>query len=63
MGAQPKRKLTRRLRGFRRQHQTLEVPQLVSCKSCGQQRRPHHACLYCGKYNGRQALKVGGGEE
>lgn len=63
MGALPKRKVTRRQRGHRRQHQALVAPQLIRCDHCGNPRRPHRACLYCGHINGRQVLTLGKNSE
>lgn len=59
MGAQPKRKVSRRRRDNRRQHQKLVPVQLVSCQQCRRLILPHHACPHCGTYRGRQVLKEG----
>lgn len=58
MGAQPKQKVSRHRRGNRRQHQRLAMPTLVICSSCGELMQAHRVCKACGKYRGRQVIRV-----
>lgn len=44
----------------RRSHHALKAPALGSCKNCGATKRPHHMCLECGFYNGRQVIDLAG---
>ena len=42
----------------RRSHHALTAPNLAVCKNCGAQHRPHHMCLDCGFYKGRQVIDL-----
>ena len=42
----------------RRSHHALKAPALATCKNCGSTHRPHHMCLDCGFYNGRQIIDL-----
>ena len=42
----------------RRSHHALKGPEIAVCKNCGQNHRPHHMCLACGFYNGRQVIDL-----
>ena len=42
----------------RRSHHALKTPVLAVCSNCGAQHRPHHMCLECGFYKGRQVLDL-----
>ncbi|MEZ4200370.1 MAG: 50S ribosomal protein L32 [Candidatus Paceibacterota bacterium] len=42
----------------RRSHHALKTPTLAVCKNCGASHRPHHMCLECGFYNGRQVMDL-----
>lgn len=44
--------------GMRRSHHGLSAPTLAECKNCGANHRPHHMCLECGFYNGRQVMDL-----
>jgi large subunit ribosomal protein L32 len=43
----------------RRSHHALKAANLSTCSNCGAQHRPHHMCLSCGFYNGRQVMDLG----
>lgn len=43
---------------MRRSHHGISAPDLSVCKNCGASHRPHHMCLECGFYNGRQVLDL-----
>lgn len=51
---------TRAHSGNRRSHHALKAENLVKCSHCGASRRPHHMCLECGYYNGRQVMDLVG---
>ena len=42
----------------RRSHHALKEPTLRTCTHCGDFHRPHHMCLNCGYYNGRQVVDL-----
>lgn len=44
----------------RRSHHALTAPTLAVCSNCGAKHRPHHMCLECGYYKGRQVLDLAG---
>lgn len=57
--AVPKGKVSRQRRDKRRSsHWKLTAPAIVKCSNCGAFVMPHHACKTCGKYNGRDVIKV-----
>jgi large subunit ribosomal protein L32 len=57
MSVPPKRRTSSKV-GRRRSHDALKKINLQKCKKCGQPIKPHHACLSCGTYKGREAVKV-----
>lgn len=56
--ANPKHKISKARRDKRRTHKKLSVPSLVLCPQCQEPRLPHHVCLNCGTYNGREVIAV-----
>lgn len=42
----------------RRSHHALKSPEMAICKNCAGHHRPHHMCLNCGFYNGKQVLDL-----
>jgi large subunit ribosomal protein L32 len=42
----------------RRSHHALTAAALATCTNCGSQHRPHHMCLECGFYKGRQVMDL-----
>jgi len=42
----------------RRSHHALKAANLSTCSHCGEKHRPHHMCLSCGYYNGRQVMDL-----
>lgn len=42
----------------RRSHHGLTSPEISTCTNCGSKHRPHHMCLGCGFYKGRQVLDL-----
>ena len=57
--AVPKKKQSKTKGRQRRTHYTVLAPTVTNCGHCGEPKRPHHVCPYCGTYRGRQFLKVG----
>jgi large subunit ribosomal protein L32 len=57
--ANPKQKRSKSNIRTRRRNWKLRRVTLSVCPHCRKPRLPHHACLNCGYYNGRQAVKVG----
>lgn len=47
----------------RRSHHALEAATLSVCKNCGAHHRPHHMCLACGFYKGRQVMDLAAAKE
>jgi large subunit ribosomal protein L32 len=57
MPAVPKRKTSKSKRNMRRSHHRLPIPNLSPCPECGEMKKPHHVCPYCGMYKGHQVIK------
>ncbi|MBA7514713.1 50S ribosomal protein L32 [subsurface metagenome] len=58
MGALPKRKYAKARQGKRRGHLKLSPPSLEYCPQCHSPKLPHHVCLTCGSYAGREAVEI-----
>ena len=59
MGALPKRKYAKARQGRRRMHLKMaEAPQPDVCPQCLNPKLPHHACLTCGTYKGRDVVEI-----
>jgi len=57
--ANPKHRHSKSRRDKRRtQKQKLMAPNLTVCPQCQEVKKPHHACLSCGTYNGREVITV-----
>lgn len=54
--AMPKSRISRSRRGMRRSHDALKTPSVSKCKNCGAHHKPHHICLSCGYYNGKEVV-------
>lgn len=52
----PKKKTSRSRRNMRRAHDFLTPPGVQVCPNCGALSKPHHVCLSCGHYNGREVV-------
>ena len=58
MSAEPKRKTSKARRDKRRSNVwKLSAPGMVKC-SCGEFVLSHRICKACGKYNGKEIIKV-----
>jgi len=51
--AVPARRTSKARRDKRRTHAKLNVPGMVQCSNCGEQKLAHHVCKVCGTYKGR----------
>jgi large subunit ribosomal protein L32 len=57
--ANPKHRHSKSRRDKRRtQKQKLTAPNLTVCPQCQEVKKPHHACMSCGTYNGREIVAV-----
>lgn len=63
MGPLPKRKLSKRRKYNRRNHDKLVLNHLVICTNCGKYHPSHHVCPECGFYDGKQVIAVGADAE
>jgi large subunit ribosomal protein L32 len=54
----PKKRRTASSVGQRRSHHALDAVNLSKCSQCGKSVRPHTACVFCGSYKGREAVKI-----
>lgn len=54
----PSKKRPRSEKRTRASHFALIAPAISTCLKCKKPVRPHHVCMSCGTYNGRQALNV-----
>lgn len=59
----PKHGHTRGRTGKRRSHHALKKIKLANCAKCGEAVLPHHMCLVCGTYAGREVIKILSKEE
>ncbi len=58
MAPLPKRKYSHARQGKRRAHLGVSLPVLDHCPQCHSPKLPHHLCLICGSYNGREVIEV-----
>jgi large subunit ribosomal protein L32 len=56
--AVPKKKTSKSRRNMRRAHHALTAESHAECPQCGELKRPHHVCLACGYYDGREVVKT-----
>ena len=54
----PKKRRTKSSQNNRRSHHGLKKITLNKCSKCGKAVEPHKACLFCGFYKDREAVKV-----
>lgn len=54
----PKQRHTKSRRNKRRSHLSLKEEQFFLCPKCKNPILPHHVCLNCGYYNGKQEIDV-----
>lgn len=58
MGPLPKRKMSRRRKLMRRNHDKLEMNHLIKCTNCNAYKQSHHVCPTCGFYDGRAVIAI-----
>lgn len=58
MFAVPFRKVSKTRKRMRRSHNALTAVGVVKCSNCGEMIKPHRVCPKCGKYKGKEAIKV-----
>ena len=56
--AVPKKKTTKSAKNQRRSHHALKKPILAKCSNCDKAVLPHHVCLNCGHYKGKQVIEI-----
>jgi large subunit ribosomal protein L32 len=56
--AVPKKKMSKSRRGNRRSHDKLTFPSFGECPQCHENKKPHHICMHCGYYKGREIMSV-----
>ena len=56
--AVPKRKMSKARRDQRRANSKLTAPGFVACPQCHEPKMPHHVCLECGYYDGKEVIKA-----
>lgn len=56
--AVPKKRTPSARRDRRRSHLALSAAKLAKCPQCQAPVRPHHVCLQCGFYKGKDVLKI-----
>jgi large subunit ribosomal protein L32 len=39
-------------------HDALKPGSSVECSNCGELKRPHHICVACGHYDGREVVET-----
>jgi large subunit ribosomal protein L32 len=54
--AVPKKKTSPSRQGMRRAHQKVSCIAMCLCKKCNEPKYPHHACLACGFFKGKQVI-------
>ena len=54
--AVPKKKVSPSRQGMRRSHHAVAKEAHIECSNCGEVKRPHHVCGYCGHYNGKEVV-------
>ncbi|MBN2125880.1 MAG: 50S ribosomal protein L32 [Deltaproteobacteria bacterium] len=56
--AVPKKKKSKSRRDMRRSHDQTRLPNTSLCPQCHEPVLPHHVCLQCGTYKGRDLIKT-----
>lgn len=54
----PSKRLSKRHKRTRASHQALEHVSLTTCPKCQKPVLPHHACAFCGYYNGKMIMQT-----
>jgi len=53
----PKKRKTHSKSRMGRAHLALKKTTLKKCSKCGEMRKPHTACTFCGTYKGKEIVK------
>ncbi len=56
--AHPTQKRTKSSKRKRNAGFSLKKASLIKCPQCGRPTPPHQACQFCGRYRGRQVIKL-----
>ncbi|VEU66435.1 50S ribosomal protein L32 [Mesomycoplasma conjunctivae] len=56
MAIVPKRKTSKQRKHKRRTHDSLSMPNIVTCSNCSNKRQQHHVCVFCGFYKDKKVL-------
>lgn len=56
--ANPKKKKTHSKTHTGRAHLALKKVTLTKCPKCGEMRKPHTVCEFCGTYKGQEVIKL-----
>ncbi len=56
-------KVTRSRRNNRRSHDAIRIVNSAACPECGELKLPHHVCMACGSYSGREVFSPADDEE
>ena len=56
--AVPKKKTSVSRKNMRRSHDALKEIKVTTCKTCGEDVRPHHVCKACGSYNSKKIIEI-----
>ena len=56
--ANPKKRMTSTRSGNRRSHHSLDKIKLSNCTKCNETVIPHHVCMNCGTYKGKQVINL-----
>jgi len=57
VGPLPKKKMSRRRKLNRRNHDKLTLDHIIRCDNCNEYKLSHHVCANCGTYNGREVIQ------
>ena len=55
--ANPKKRKTHSKSRMGRAHLALKKVSLTKCPKCGEMRKPHTACQFCGTYKDKEVVK------
>jgi len=56
--ANPTSRHSKARRDRRRANWKGEIPTLMKCPECGEDKMPHRVCLNCGTYNRKKVLEI-----
>ena len=56
--AVPFRRTSKQVKRKRRTHLKLDMPGITKCEHCGEMKLAHRVCKSCGRYKGKEIIKV-----